>query len=160
MRFQTLQWLFPVVAALHNGEEAIWLPRWSQHAVPWYPPIEPGVFRFAALVLTLLAIVFTYLSFRAGKQSIGAYLTFGYMVATLGNVLVPHVGLSVAFHTYMPGLATAVLLNLPVLTFLVRLALKDGYVSGWKATTYSLAVPAFLLLTIRPLFALARILGF
>jgi len=27
MRFRTLEWLFPV--ALHNTEEALWLPAWS-----------------------------------------------------------------------------------------------------------------------------------
>jgi hypothetical protein len=49
MRFRMLQWLFPLVVTLHNTEEAIWLPAWSQHAGTWHVPVGPGEFRFAAL---------------------------------------------------------------------------------------------------------------
>jgi hypothetical protein len=157
-RFQTLQWLFPVVVTLHNTEEAIWLPAWSQRAGYWYSPVEQGVFRFAALVLVLLAFLVTYLSFRGGRQSIWTYLTFGYMVAMLANAFLPHIVASAVLRSYTPGLATA-LLNVAVLSPLLRLAVKEGFVSGWKAVAYSLAVPAFLLISLRPLFQIARTFG-
>jgi hypothetical protein len=59
----------------------------------------------------------------------------------------------------MPGLATAVALNLPVLSLLVVLALKEGYVSGWKAVAYSVIVAGLGTLSIPVLFKLGRILN-
>jgi hypothetical protein len=35
MSFGNLEWLFPSVIALHNLEEAIWLPEWSRQAGRW-----------------------------------------------------------------------------------------------------------------------------
>jgi hypothetical protein len=126
MSFGNLQWLFPIVVTLHNAEEAIWLPGWSKRAVLWHSPVAPGSFRFSVAVLTVLAFVITWLSAELGKQTVWAYLVFGCMVVTLANVLIPHVALSVALRSYMPGVATAVTLNLPVLSLLVVMALKEG----------------------------------
>jgi hypothetical protein len=59
----------------------------------------------------------------------------------------------------MPGVATAVTLNLPVLSLLVVLALKEGYVSGVKAAEYSVGMAGLLLLSIPALFKLGRVLN-
>jgi hypothetical protein len=76
----------------------------------------------------------------------------------LANVLIPHIVASVALRSYMPGLATAVALNLPVLSLLVVLAVREGYVSGWKAAAFSLGVSGILLLSIPALFKLGQAL--
>jgi hypothetical protein len=159
MSFGNLQWLFPTVVTLHNAEEALWLPGWSKRAGSWYAPVAPGVFRFAAAVLTVLAFAVTWLSSESGKQTVCTYLAFGYMVAMLANVLVPHITASVALRSYMPGVATAVTLNLPVLSLLVVMALREGYVSGWKAAAYSAGVAGLLLASIPALFKLGRVLN-
>ena len=124
MSYRNLLWLFPIVMTLHNAEEAIWLPAWARRTGFWHTPVSPGVFRFAAAVLTVLAFAVTALSAESGKQSIWTYLAFGSMVVTLANVLIPHLAASVAQRSYMPGLATAVALNLPVLSLLVVMALR------------------------------------
>lgn len=159
MRFRKLQWLFPLVVTLHNTEEAIWLPAWSQRAGIWHVPVGPGEFRFAVLVLTLLAFLVTYLSFRMGPQTVWAYLATGYMAAMLANVFLPHIAASVAMRSYTPGLVTAVLLNLPVLFLLLRQALRERYVSGLRATIYWIGVPVCLLISIPALFKMGRNLG-
>jgi len=159
MSFAGLQWLFPIVVAVHNAEEAIWLPDWSKRAGHWHAAVAPGVFRFAVTVLTVLAFVVTWLSARSGKQTVWTYLVFGYMVAMLLNVLIPHVAASVALRNYMPGLATALALNLPALSLLIVVALREGYVSGWKAAAYSLGVSGLLLLSIPALFKTGKVLG-
>jgi hypothetical protein len=110
------------------------------------------------VVLTVEAFVITWLSARSGKQTVWTYLVFGYMVAMLANALVPHIAVSAASRRYMPGLATAVALNLPALSSLVVLALREGYVSGLEAAAYSLAVSGFLLLSIPVLFKLGKVL--
>ena len=130
--FQTLEWLFPIVVALHNAEEAVWLPGWSERAGRWRTPVSPRVFRCAAVVLTVLAFVITWLSFRSGQQTVWIYLAFGYMVAMLVYVLVPHVAAAHVLRRYTPGVVTAVVLNQPALSVLVTLALQQGYVSAGR----------------------------
>jgi hypothetical protein len=159
MSFGHLLWLFPIVLTLHNAEEAIWFPDWTKRAGRWHAPVAPGVFLFAVLVFTVLAFGITWLSAISGKQTVWTYLTFGYMVAVLINVLIPHVAVSVATRRYMPGVATAMALNLPVLSLLVVLALKEGYVSGWKTVAYCAGVAGIGVLSIPALFKPGKILN-
>ncbi len=159
MSFGNLQWLFPIVVTLHNVEEALWLPAWSKRTGFWRTPVTPGAFRFAVAVLTVLVFAVTWLSAESGKQTVWTYLVFGSMVVTLANVLIPHVALSVARRSYMPGVATAVTLNLPVLSLLVVMAVREGYVSGVKAAEYSVGVAGLVLLFIPALFKLGRVLN-
>ena len=86
-------------------------------------------------------------------------MTFGCMVVTLANVLIPHLALTVALRSYMPGVVTAVALNLPVLSLLVVLAIREGYVSGWKAADYSAVVAGLLIAAIPALFKTGKILN-
>ena len=86
-------------------------------------------------------------------------MVFGCMVATLANVLIPHIALTVALRSYMPGVATAVALNLPVLSLLVVLAIREGYVSGWKAAAYSVGVAGLLIAVIPALFKIGKLLN-
>jgi len=81
------------------------------------------------------------------------------MVGVLANVLIPHVAVSVVTRRYMPGVATGVALNLPTLSLLVVLALREGYVSGWEAVAYSVSVTGIGLLSIPALFKLGKILN-
>jgi len=159
MNFRYLQLLFPVLVALHNAEEAIRLPRWTQRSGPWFGGVQPAVFRFAVVVLTVLALVITVLSTVSGRMTFWANLTFGCMTATLFNALVPHIAVSIAKRTLMPGVITAALLNLPILSCLTVLALKQGYVSGHDALVFSIVVPVLLLLMIPLLFQLGKLLG-
>jgi hypothetical protein len=156
MGVRHLIWIFPAVVTLHNAEEAIWLPAWSARAGRWYKPIAPWVFRFAAMVLTVVVWLITWMSVRSGKQSVWAYLTFGYMAAMLGNTFIPHVALTVATRKYMLGLASALALNLPLLSWLIWLALKEGRVSGGKAIASILCVPMLLALSIPLLFKIGK----
>jgi hypothetical protein len=152
-------WLFPIVITLHNAEEAIWLPGWSKRVGFWKTPASPGAFRFAVAILTALAFAVTWLSGQSGKQSIWTYLAFGTMAAMLVNVLVPHLAATIARRSYMPGVVTAVALNLPVLSLLVVMALREGYVSGWKAAVYSVVVAGLLVAAIPALFKIGRALN-
>jgi hypothetical protein len=90
--------------------------------------VSPSAFRFAAAVLAALAFIVTFCSARAGRESIGAYLLTGYALAMLINVLVPHLLATVAMRRHMPGLGTAIVLNLPVTVMLLRRAFAEGYV--------------------------------
>jgi hypothetical protein len=142
MRFQKLQWLFPIAVTLHSLEEAFRLPDWlSNHTRQL--PIQPGRTKiwFGLALLTLAAFTVTYLSSRKGKQSLWAYLLFGYVTAMLVNVLLPHLPATLIFGEYTPGVLTAIFINLPVMSVLMYRAVSEQWVSGIKATACALLVP-------------------
>ncbi len=140
--FITFSWLFAISVTVHNIEEAIWLPRWSVAAGRWHHPVEPAVFRFAVLALTLFACIVPILATIGGKLSIGAYLVSGFALAMLLNVFFPHLIATVALRKYAPGLATAVVLNLPVTLGVLVAAVKEGYID---LQSFYLAGPAITL---------------
>jgi hypothetical protein len=155
--FSRLQWLFPIAITAHNLEEGAWLPGFvaaHRSELPW--TIAPVEFRFALVVLTAAAWVITYLSWRTGPKTLWAHLLFGYIVAMLVNVVVPHIPAAIIFRGYAPGVVTAVVINLPVLTFLSVRAIKDGYVPGRKAVAFAVGVPLGIVAALPALFALGR----
>ena len=158
MGFRHLLWLFPVALTLHNAEEALWLPYWSKRSALWRRPVSPGVFRFAAAVLTMLAYLLAGLTATAGKQSLWAYLLFGSMVVAFANIFLPHLALSLVLRSYMPGLATGLAVNLPVLFVLIGMAFREGYVSGEKAIAASLGTAVLLLVVVWLLFKIGKML--
>ena len=146
MQFRKLQWLFPIAVTLHNTEEAIWLPAWAaSHAsqLPVHPPPALEI-RLALLALAILAFAVTGLSARKGPETFWAYLTFSGMVALWVNVMVPHLPATVVFHSYTPGVVTAVAINLPGMSYLGVRAMAEEWVSGWKAALSAIAVPVML----------------
>jgi len=159
MNFRYLQLIFPILVSLHNAEEAIGMPRWAQRCGPGFGQVKPAVFRFGLAVVTVLAFAITALSAMAGRMSFWGNVTFGYMIAMIFNAVIPHLAVSVAKRTPMPGVITGTLLNLPILAWLAVLALQQGYVSSHDAVAFSIVVPIVLLLMIPLLFRLGQALG-
>lgn len=129
LTFQEFQWLFQIITTLHNLEEAIWLPKWSQQVGKWHAEVGKVEFRFAVIVLTLLAYLFTYLSWFSGPQTIWVYITCGYMFAMWLNVFLPHVLATIDLRRYCPGVVTGVVLNLPINAWLIYLGLQQQWIS-------------------------------
>ncbi|MFP5235094.1 MAG: HXXEE domain-containing protein [Acidobacteriota bacterium] len=160
MAFRYLQLLFPVLVGLRNVEEAILLPRWTQRSGPWLRGATPGALRFALAAFTALAVVVTVLSALRGARTFWAEVTFGYMIAMLINAVFPHISVSVAERSLMPGVITAATLNLPILPLLAVLAIQQGYVAAHDGVVYSVATGLLLLLMIPLLLKLGELLGF
>jgi hypothetical protein len=114
--------------------------------------------RFGLVVLTAAAFVVTYLAARKGRGSVWAYVLFGGVVAMLANVFIPHVPASLVFRSYTPGVVTAVLINLPVMSVLATRAVREGWVHGWKAVAYAVAVPLAIVVIIPALFVMGRVI--
>ena len=129
MSFVTVCWLFVAAITIHNIEEALLLPEWSKSAGRWHAPVAASTFRFAVAVLTVLAPLCVGLALWQGKESLGAYLVCGYALAMLLNVVVPHLAGSLALGRYVPGTASAVLLNFPATTWLLHEAFAQSYIS-------------------------------
>jgi hypothetical protein len=113
MSLEVAGWLFTIGVLLHNAEEACWLPAWSVHADRWHPPVGIVEVRFGAVVLSSLLLLIVIAASVSGAGSIGAYLMAGYVLAMVLNVL-PHLLATIFMRRYMPGTATAVLMNLPL----------------------------------------------
>jgi hypothetical protein len=156
MNFVQSGWLFAIAVIVHNLEEAIWLPDWSRTAGRWHPAVGNAEFRFSVIVLTLLAILSVALATVQGKESLGAYLVAGYALAMLLNVLLPHVVASLVRRSYMPGTATAVLLNLPVTLYVLTLAFREGYIEPHAFVIFGPAIVVVIVALIPLLFWLGR----
>jgi hypothetical protein len=59
----------------------------------------------------------------------------------LVNVFVPHVPATLLFRSYTPGVVTAVLANLPVMSYLALRAVREQWVSGGRAAAFGVGVP-------------------
>lgn len=156
MDFIFFAWLFALAVTVHNLEEALLLPAWSQKAGKWHHPVGAAEFRFAVVVLTLLAYTAAALAAVYGRESAGAYFLSGYALAMLLNVLFPHVIATVFMRRYAPGTLTALLLNLPVTILLLRQGLQEGYIQLQKFTWAGPLVVLGLLAAIPVLFALGK----
>jgi hypothetical protein len=149
-------WAFPVAFALHNIEEAIWMPRFSRSAGRYQAPVGAFEFIFAVTILTLLAIVITVFLFRGGKESISSYLFFAFNAGMLLNVLFPHAVATVALRKYCPGLLTGVLVLAPTTLSLLVYGFSNGYVHS--PTFWLIAIPfaALVVVSIPLLFKVGR----
>ncbi len=128
MEFHTLTWFFCGAITLHNIEEAIFLPTWSQSAGPWHHPVNAFEFRFAVIFLTLIAYLLAFLCQIESAAHFCRYLISGYALAMMLNVLFPHLAATIVMKKYAPGLATGLVLNLPVTTLLILAAFKENLI--------------------------------
>jgi hypothetical protein len=155
MRLKKLVWMFPLALTLHNLEEAIWLPAWSQHAGPWELPIGPTEFRVAAVLLATLAYAVTYWSISTGKGAVGTYALAGFLFAMLLNVIY-HVAATVGLREYAPSVVTALLVNIPVMGYLLWRLFQEQWVTWPRALLAFIAIPLAILLLIPVLFWVGR----
>jgi hypothetical protein len=160
MRFELLSWLFALAVTVHNLEEAVLLPAWSQAAGRWQRPVGAPVgaeeFRFAVTVLTVLAYAAAYLATVGGRESAGAYLVAGYALAMMINAFLPHTLATLITRRYAPGTATALLLNLPVTGLLLWRTFEEGYVWPSRFVWAGPLVALLILAAIPVLFAVGR----
>jgi hypothetical protein len=156
MDFILLVWLFALAVTVHNVEEAILLPAWSQTAGRWHHPVGPREFRFTVSVLTVAAYVAVLMVVIQGKESVGAYFVSGYALAMLLNVLLPHVIATIVLRRYAPGTLTALLLNLPITFLLLRQGLHEEYIQLNKFVWAGPMVVVMILAAIPVLFALGK----
>lgn len=131
----------PSFVAAHSGN------------LPLHP--APLAIWIALLLLTLAAYILTFLSAKHGKQSTPAYLLFGAIAAMLINVLVPHIPAALILRQYTPGVLTATLINLPLMSLFLALALREGWVSGARAARCAILVSLALFGAILAFFAIA-----
>lgn len=148
MALAAIGWLFTLGVLAHNAEEARFLPAWSERAGNWPVLVRAQAFRFASVALSALFVLVTLVASVSGAGSVGGYLMAGYVLAMVLNALVPHLVVSVFLRRYMPGTATALLLNLPLGAWYLQRAIANGAVRiqvfGWAGPLVVAALLALL----------------
>ena len=155
MALMTIGWLATAGVLAHNLEEARRLPAWSRDAGWWYPPVGATEFRFAASVLSFALVAAAAFAHACGPRSLAIHGFAAYLAAMVLNA-VTHAVATVAGRRYMPGTATALLLNLPLGTTFVVRGLREGAVEPITLWYTGALVGAVLLVSIPLLFALGR----
>ena len=156
MTLSTVGALFVVGVLIHNAEEAFFLPAWSARAKKWHPVVAPRHFAFAVLALSALLLACAVGALVAGPGSVWAYLFSGYVFAMVANAVLPHFAATLATRSYMPGMATGLLLNAPLGAWFLTQAVESRFVQPRILLWVAPAVAVALALSIPVLFRLAR----
>lgn len=153
LAFPQLLRLVPIFIALHNLEEIPRMERWSEkHAaeLSMITPVTTPQFTVAVTILTAASFVATYFGLRSRKNDRGIYVLLCIQFVFFANAW-QHLSTSLFSRAYSPGVATAVIVNLPFSVYLLRRALQEDYIVARRflyaaALSLVLAVPTVLLL--------------
>lgn len=125
--FDRLLWLVPIFFALHNLEEAPFMESWSRRLpLKIHPAVTTRQFSIAVAFLTMAGFVITYLEIASLHTSTGYLLTLGIQAILLFNAFIPHVGSTIRFRMYSPGVVTATVVTLPFSFYLFRRAFTEN----------------------------------
>lgn len=127
LTFDRLLWLVPVFFALHNLEEAPFMEGWSKRLpLKIHPNVTTRQFVIAVTVLTVAGFFLTYISLGYLQPAIGYLLVLEIQMILLFNALIPHIGSTIRFRMYSPGVVTAIVITLPFSFYLFRRAFAEN----------------------------------
>jgi hypothetical protein len=149
--------LFPLVLSIHNLEEGLFLPKWSQETkfvnVKRVGEVE---FRFALIIITLLAYLVSTIRVFNSENHLSNLLYFGFLGTMILNALIPHLSVSIMTKKYMPGLFSALFINLPSLSFMTYKAYRLEFITLKELIMATSVVSLLLLLLLPLLFKIGR----
>jgi hypothetical protein len=150
--FPHLLWLVPIFFTLHNMEEAPFMERWSKR-LPLKLPIyyTTKQFLIAVTLITLSGFIFTYYAVEYLHNSMGYLLMCEFQMILFFNAFLPHIGATIRFRMYSPGVVTATLITVPFSLYLFHRALTENILT-WNQI--------WILLIIAPFLMIAFTLGF
>ena len=122
--------ILAITETLHNTEEAIWFPSWSSTLSLWQPTLGELEFRIAIILVTLLFYGTIYYS-MANVTQFSSYIFSGTVTTILFNVFIPHLSGTIMTGKLVPGVATGVLLNVPITILLLWKGMIEKRIS-WK----------------------------
>jgi len=141
--FDRLLWLVPIFFMLHNMEEAPFMERWSQR-LPVKLPISYSTRQFviAVTLITLSGFLLTYYGVEYLHNSIGYLLVLQFQMVLLLNAFIPHIGATIRFRRYSPGVVTATLITIPFSLYLFQRALNENVLT-WNQIWILLGIAPF-----------------
>jgi hypothetical protein len=136
--FSTCRLLLAVAIMLHNAEEALMAPRFggisrlglklAEMGLAVTPPL--GALRFGLVVATIVPAAIILIAMRAGRSVLLDSLVCLISTLYLANAFLPHLAEFFVYHAYGPGLVSAVLINIPLCSWLLRQAVHEGRLSA------------------------------
>lgn len=156
----TLTCLFLVGFTLHNLEEALWLPAWSQHAARFHAPVSQPAFVFAVSIITLIGYFLAAIDITLAPTDSWWRLVWpGFVGMMVANAIMPHLAATLLLRRYAPGLGTGLLFNLPLGLWLLSDRLDPTAAQPTTASQLLLAtfiVSLITLVLLKPLFRLGE----
>ena len=163
LSYTSVQWLAFAFLALHNLEEALtmraYFPR-IQELLREHAPASlvsamptPAAFYAALAGATIFPLILVIVATIGKPSKLKFYLVALVQAQVCLNVFVPHVPAAFALGGYAPGLATAVLINLPFSVYFFRRSLRESRVTRRGLLIMLLVALPLLLLSIRLLYA-------
>ncbi|MFC4322450.1 HXXEE domain-containing protein [Litchfieldia salsa] len=141
---------FCIAITLHNIEEAILLPKWSQQSSRFQKTVTSGEFRFAVIIITLLAYLSACSYLYIPESNFTRWGFIGFLGSMIFNAFFPHLLATVLMKKYAPGLVTGLLLNLPINSFIIYQMFAENLIV-WKELILSTLIVGIILLALIPL---------
>lgn len=125
--FATALLLAPLAYAIHHGEEHV-VFNFRAWRVKYFP--DNNALTTEAVLVVLISISLVYLLLHATMRTrISACMAILFLMATQVHNAIFHLGGTLVFADFSPGLITAIALYLPVNYIIARAALAEGLVS-------------------------------
>jgi hypothetical protein len=170
MRFETYRWLLIPVMVIHNLEEWATFPAYASisptlatHGAVSLAQPPWRVLEVAWIIVTVLPSALVIAAARARHSRLLDTLVCWVASIYLANAFMPHAIDLLIGRTYAPGVATALLLNLPFCSLMLRQAAREHYLTPRQVVTVGAAGFASLVPVLLAVFAMAsaitRVLG-
>ena len=153
-----LELLFILSFTLHNIEEGLWLPKWSQHAEKYHQKVSNNEFHFALISITVFGYLLTFALIMFGSTfDIIRYIYLGFIIMMSFNAIFPHLLATIALKKYAPGTLTGLLLNLPIGIAIVIQYYRQG-LNFFNLIIATVIVAFVVIISLKPLFKLGKLL--
>lgn len=128
MNFSTTLLLAPIAYSVHHFEEHI-LFNFREWRLLYFPDSNALSTELVYMILIAITLIYVFLHnvFESGPSAMSAVL---FLMATQVQNALFHLGATVYFWDFSPGLYTALLLYLPVNFLIAQKALREGWVTG------------------------------
>ncbi len=128
---------FAGAATLHNLEELLTYRAWIASGAAPFPDNCAAGFPVALALFTALLWIVSLAAMRSQAGRFSHHCVSALALGILINAFVPHLTFSLYRFAYAPGLATAILLNIPICLLLLGRALRSGRVSPRSLVVFS-----------------------
>ncbi|MDD3364061.1 MAG: HXXEE domain-containing protein [Syntrophomonas sp.] len=152
MKYRQAMWLAPLLLIIHNLEEYLtmsaFISRHLEDLPAFYKKMAMSSEQFtqALIIVTVLAVLLTFGGSISEANGIGMLLAVTTQAGLLINA-VQHIAASIWLGTYTPGVITSIFLYLPVISYLILRAFREGYISK-KLIIYSFILGIAMLLPV------------
>lgn len=147
INFTLLLWIFAIAFALHEVEE--WnIMKWYQRNFVDLPPTTDKGVRSWIVFISLIGFIWCFIAVLPGNPKIAMYVFIPAIAVALQNSL-QHVYWLIYFRDYPPGVITAVLLLLPLGSYIIIEAIQKEFIPVWYVALWAVLIIPGLAQTVR-----------